>query len=190
MTERRICIAQIIGAHGVRGEAKIRCFTSDEASIAAYGPLTTEDGARRFTFKFLRAPKPGVAIVRAPEIASREDVEALAGLRLYAPRSALPRLASDDEFYVEDLIGLEARTDSGRDLGRISAVHNFGAGDVLEIKQGKATLLVPFTMSAAPGVDLAAGLVTIAEEALEEIDASGPGSDDSFEGDAMREEDS
>lgn len=189
MTERRICIAQIIGAHGVRGEAKLRCFTGDEASIASYGPLSTEDGARRFTFKFLLAPKPGVAIVRAPEIASREDVEALAGVRLYAPRSALPRIEGDDEFYVEDLIGLEARTDCGRDLGRISAVHNFGAGDVLEIKQGKTMLLVPFTMSAVPGVDLAVGIVTIAENALSEIDASGPASDASFESDLMRDED-
>ncbi len=190
MTERRVCLAQFAGAHGVRGETKLKCFTATEAGVAAYGPLTTEDGARRFTFTFLRAPKPGLAIVKAPEIKSREDAAALAGIRLYAPRAALPAVEAADEFYVEDLIGLAVETDAGRALGAVAAVHNFGAGDVLEVKNGKVSLFVPFTLTAVPGVDIVARTVTVTESALEEVDATRPESEPDYHEDAMREEDS
>jgi 16S rRNA processing protein RimM len=188
MTEKRVCLAQFAGAHGVRGEAKVKCFTAEEASVAAYGPLTTEDGARRFSLKFLRAPKPGLAIVRAPEIASREDAIALSGVKLYAARSALPPVESEDEFYIEDIIGLDAFADSGRALGRIVAVHNFGAGDVIELR-GASALFVPFTLSAVPHIDIRARTVTVAETALTEIDATRPDADSDGELDAMRAED-
>lgn len=189
MREKRVCLAQFAGAHGVRGEAKLRCFTESAESVAAYGPLTSEDGKRRFTFTFLRSPKPGLAIVRAPEIASREDAAALSGVKLFAPRAALPKVEDDDEFYIEDLVGLEARTLSGRALGRIAAVHNFGAGDLLEVKQGKSVILLPFTLTAVPKVDLSAAVVLIADAALEEIDATAPQADPQFVDDTMREED-
>lgn len=188
MTDRRVCLAQFAGAHGVRGEAKLKCFTADEASVAAYGPLTTEDGARRFTINFVRSPKPGLAIVRAPEIASREDAIALSGVKLYAARSALPPVEGDDEFYIDDMIGLDAVTDGGRGLGRIVAVHNFGAGDVIEIR-GPSALFVPFTLSAVPRIDIGAQRATVAETALAEIDATRPDAESAGELDAMRAED-
>lgn len=189
MTERRVCLAQFAGAHGVRGEAKLKCFTATEAGVAAYGPLMTEDGARRFTFTFLRAPKPGLAIVKAPEIKSREDAAALSGIRLYVLRSALPAVEAADEFYVEDLVGLAVKTDAGRSSGAVAAVHNFGAGDVLELKKGKASVFVPFTLTAVPSVDIVGRIVTIAESALEEIDATRSEADPDYQQDAMREED-
>lgn len=189
MTERRVCIGQFAGAHGVRGEAKIKCFTAEEANVSAYGPLTTEDGARKFTLTFLRSPKPGLAIVRAPEIRDREDAMALAGKKLYAPRTALPPVESDDEFYIEDLIGLEAASDAGRPLGRIAAVHNFGAGDVLEIKRGASALFVPFTLSALPHVDIASRRAIVAEASLAEIDATAAQPAEGETLDSMRAED-
>lgn len=189
MNDKRICLAQFAGAYGVRGEAKIKCFTAQEAGVASYGPLTSEDGARRFTLTFLRAPKPGLAIVRAPEIKSREDAAALAGVRLFAPRSALPPVETEDEFYIADLVGLDARTDQGRVLGRVVAVHDFGAGDIFEIKRDNSVMFVPFTRSAAPHVDLVARVVTVCEDALREIDATNPDEADGLSGDAPGEQD-
>lgn len=128
----RICLGAFAGAHGVKGETKVKTFTAAPENIAAYGPVTSEDGKRRFTLKFLRALKPGLALVTAPEIASREDAEALKGVKFYVAREALPA-ASEDEFYIEDLVGLAAFTEGGAPLGAVVAVHNFGAGDIVEI---------------------------------------------------------
>jgi 16S rRNA processing protein RimM len=170
----RICIGAFAGAHGVKGEAKVKTFTEEEKSIAAYGPVETEDGAQRFTLKFVRIAKPGLAVVCAPEIRSREAAQSLAGTRLYVDRSVLPRSDDEDEFYLEDLVGLTARDDDGAPMGQVSAVHNFGAGDILELKSvpgRKTPLLIPFTKATTPIVDIDAGHIVIARAALAEITA-------------------
>jgi 16S rRNA processing protein RimM len=184
MTKARVCLGAFAGAHGVRGEAKVRTFTENEDGIARYGAVESEDGARRFSLKFIRVLKPGLAVVSAPEIKSREDAAALAGVRLYVDRAALPA-AGSDEYYVEDLIDLDAVDDAGRPLGRIVALHHFGAGDILEIgaKDG-TTAMVPFTNAAVPSIDLVAGVVTIAASAL-----AGDADDEAMIGEAMRQED-
>ncbi|MBB5517962.1 ribosome maturation factor RimM [Amphiplicatus metriothermophilus] len=167
--KRRVCLGAIAGAHGVKGEMKIRTFTEREADVTAYGPTESEDGARRFTLEVVRVLKPGLILARAPEIQSREDAAALAGTRLYVPRTALPALEDEDEFYVEDLVGLQAVDESGARLGRVVAVHNFGAGDILELGErdgGARAVMIPFLKTAVPAIDLEAGRLTVAREAL------------------------
>jgi 16S rRNA processing protein RimM len=202
---KRICLGAFAGAHGVKGDAKIKIFTEEPESIAAYGPVETEDGERRFTFKLVRVLKPGLILVRAPEIESREDAAALSGVKLYIDRALLPE-PEEDEFYLDDLVGLRAFDETGAELGSVSAVYNFGASDILELKDvpgRKGTVMIPFLRETVPDVDLAAGCITVAAEALTELEAtanSGPTlsdetgeivSDDiEVDLDAMREEDS
>lgn len=165
---KRVCLGAFAGAHGVRGEARMKTFTATEKGIAAYGPVESEDGARRFALQFIRALKEGVALVRAPEIRSREDAAALSGVRVYVDRALLPPPA-DDEFYVEDLVGLAAFDEKGERLGAVSAVHNFGAGDILEIARPQGeTMMAPFTHEAILSIDVAGGRLTVAADAFAE----------------------
>lgn len=170
---RRICIGAFAGAHGVKGEAKVKSFTAREDGVASYGVVESEDGKRRFSLKFIRVLKPGLALVSAPEIKSREDAAALAGLRLYVDRSKLPP-AGEDEFYIEDLVSLDVVDDAGARMGRVAAVHNFGAGDVLELDgvPGRSgPVMLPFTRAAVPVVDIASRRIVIDRAALAEIEA-------------------
>lgn len=173
MTSKRICLGVFAGAHGVKGEAKVKTFTESEDGIARYGAVSSEDGSRRFHLKFIRTLKPGLAVVSAPEIRTREDAAAATGGRLYIERSKLPA-AAEGEFYIEDLIGLEASVETGAPLGRVAAVHNFGAGDVIELSGAPGrtgALMIPFTRAAVPGIDLAKGQITVSAAALSEITA-------------------
>ena len=192
--EKRVCLGAIAGAHGVRGDIRVKTFTEAPENIAAYGPLESEDGARRFTLTVVRVQPGDVVIARAPEVATREEAQSLKGARLYAPRSALPD-PQEDEFYLDDLVGLSAIDEDGAPFGRVSAVYNFGAGDLIELKDApgkKGPQLIPFTRAAVPVVDLEAGTVTVNRKALEE-EAEGsenPLSDADYIDAAMREEDS
>ncbi len=167
---KRICLGAFAGAHGVKGAVQIRTFTEKYENIGEYGPLETEDGARRFTLTVIRTLKPSLVLATAPEIASREDALSLKGQQLFIDRDRLPA-PEDDAFYVEDLIGLAAQDETGESLGKIKAVHNFGAGDILElhgvpgIKGGR---LIPFTRENTPTIDLDAGLIVIMKAALED----------------------
>ena len=160
MTDR-VCVGAIAGAFGVRGEVRLKSFCAEAADIAAYGALTTEDGKRSFTVTLTRPVPEGFA-ARLTGIASKEEADALRGTRLYAPREALPSLP-DDEFYHADLLGLTALDTGGRELGKIAAVLNHGAGDLLELRGPglKGSVLVPFTRAIVPTVDLASGRVII-----------------------------
>jgi 16S rRNA processing protein RimM len=157
----RVCVGAIAGAFGVRGEVRLKSFCALPEDIAAYGALSLEDGSRSFTVN-LTAPVKGGFAARLDGIATKEAADALRGQRLYAPRDALPNLP-DDEFYHADLIGLEACDTGGKPLGRISAVLNHGASDLLEVRAPgqRTTTLVPFTAEIVPTVDLAAGRVVI-----------------------------
>jgi 16S rRNA processing protein RimM len=157
----RVCVGAIAGAFGVRGDVRLKSFCATPEDVAAYGPLSTEDGARVLKVTLLGPVKGGFS-ARLSGVTSKEAADALRGTRLYAPRAALPALP-DDEFYHADLIGLEARDPGGQALGRVSAVLNHGASDLLEIRVPgqSATTLVPFTREIVPTVDLAAGRIVV-----------------------------
>jgi 16S rRNA processing protein RimM len=154
----RICVGAIAGAFGVRGEVRLKSFCAEPAAIADYAPLSDEAG-RRFDVRLTRPVKNGFA-ARLSGVATREEAEALRGVRLYAPRARLPALP-DDEFYHADLVGLEVVDAGGAPVGRVRAVHDFGAGDMLEIVGPGLSqpVMLPFTREAAPTVDLAAGRI-------------------------------
>ena len=161
MTER-VCVARIGAAHGVRGEVKLWSFTEDPEAIAGYGPLETEDGTRRFEIESLRAAKDHL-VARLKGVDSRNAAEALRNVDLYVPRERLPAIDEDDTFYVADLVGLTAVTPEGDTLGTVTAVHNFGAGDIVEIKPaGGAPLMLSFTDANVPEVDVKAGRIVVA----------------------------
>ena len=155
-----ICVARIGAAHGVRGAVKLWTFTEDPLALRAYGPLVTKDGARQFELTSAREAK-GHLVATLKGVATREEAERLNGIELYIAREKLPD-TDEDEYYHADLIGLAAVNAAGEPLGRVIAIHNFGAGDIIEIAppQG-STLLLPFTNAVVPSVDLAAGRVVI-----------------------------
>ena len=155
-----ICIARIGAAHGVRGAVKLWTFTEDPLAVKAYGPLLTKDGARSFEVATAREAK-GHLVATLKGIATREDAERLNGLELYVAREKLPA-TEEDEYYHADLIGLAAVNAASEPIGRVTAIHNFGAGDIIEIAPAHgATMLLPFTNAVVPSVDLAAGRVVI-----------------------------
>jgi 16S rRNA processing protein RimM len=155
-----ICVARIGAAHGVRGAVKLWTFTEDPLAVQRYGPLSTKDGARQFEVTHAREARDHL-VATLKGIATREEAERLNGLELYVAREKLPA-TDDDEYYHADLIGLAAVTTADAPLGRVIAIHNFGAGNIIEIAppQG-STLLLPFTNAVVPSVDLAAGRVVI-----------------------------
>jgi len=154
-----VCLGAVTGSYGVRGEVRVKSFCADPSAIGDYGPLTGDDGAT-YKVTVLRPVKGGYA-VRLSGVPHKEAADALKGTRLWAPRAALPDLP-DDEFYHSDLIGLDAVDTGGAPLGRIHAVHDHGAGDLLELRpKGAAPVLVPFTRAVVPTVDLAARRVVI-----------------------------
>lgn len=156
MATDRVCVGAISGAFGVHGEVRLKSFCAQPEAIAAYAPLWTEDGRRSFTVKLTRGSGTGLT-ARLSGIQTKEEADALRGVELFADRNRLPHLP-DDEFYHADLIGLEVLDTGGTILGQVRAVHNHGAGDILEIygPGRKTTLLVPFTKKAVPTVDLTA----------------------------------
>ncbi|MGE0409417.1 MAG: ribosome maturation factor RimM [Amphiplicatus sp.] len=174
MRESRVCLGAFAGAYGVKGAAKVKTFTEKPQNVAAYGPAASADGRRRFTLKVIRVLKSDLVLVSAPEIESREDAESLKGVKLYVPRAALPP-PGEDEFYVEDLVGLRVLTEGRADAGEIAAVHNFGAGDLIEVKNApglKGGYLLAFTRKAFPRIDLEARTVTLADAARAAAGAS------------------
>jgi 16S rRNA processing protein RimM len=155
-----ICVARIGAAHGVRGAVKLWTFTEDPLAVKHYGPLTTRDGARQFEVTHVREAKDHL-VATLKGIATREDAERLNGLELYVARDKLPD-TDEDEYYHADLIGLAAVNAADDPLGRVVAIHNFGAGDIIEIAPAKGpTMLLPFTNAVVPTVDLAGGRVVI-----------------------------
>src|SRR5437763_9175014 len=171
----QICVARIGAAHGVRGAVKLWTFTEDPLAVKHYGPLSTKDGARQFEVTHVREAKDHL-VATLKGVASREDAERLNGIELYIAREKLPE-TDDDEYYHADLIGLAAVTPANAPLGRVLAIHNFGAGDIIEIAppQG-ATMLLPFTHAVVPAVNLAEGRVVI--ELPKEIESDEPSSAD------------
>jgi len=152
----RVCVGAIAGAYGVKGEVRLKSFCTDPHAISDYAPLESEDGARQFSVSITRQIANGLA-ARLSGIGSKEEADALTGMRLYAPRDRLPP-PGDDEFYHADLIGLDVFDTGGTPLGKVLAILNHGAGDLLELHApgGRQTVLLPFTRAVVPTVDLAA----------------------------------
>lgn len=153
MAEALVVVGVVLGAFGVKGEVRIKPFTAAPETIAAYGPLCAANGKPLFEIRRFRMIKDGLAAFTAPPL-TREAAEAMKGALLHVPRAALPAPDPDD-FYIVDLIGCLAERIDGRVLGRVHAVHDFGAGDILEVRGEAGSTFFPFTRAVVPTVDLA-----------------------------------
>ena len=158
----RVAVGVFGAPHGVRGEIKIKSYTGDPLSIADYAPLTDKTGERRFVLKKARPLKDDLLIVTVEGVTDRDAAARLTNLELYASREDMPE-AEEDEFYHADLIGLKAIDESAVEMGAVIAIHNFGAGDIIEIKPraGDPSLLLPFTKKVVPHIDLVKGTLTL-----------------------------
>ena len=156
-----ILVGRVAGGFGIKGEVRITAYTEDPMALARYRVLLREDGSPGLTIASGRVAKDGL-IVRVAGVADKTQADALRGLRLYVPRSALPE-PEEDEFYLADLIGLAAETAEGEPLGRVKGVHDFGAGDILELDpgEGRATVMIPFTREVVPEVRVAEGKLVV-----------------------------
>jgi 16S rRNA processing protein RimM len=161
MPQRRVLLGHIAGAHGIKGDVLVNTYTGEPQNIAAYGPLSDETGQRTFTLRVRRVTAKGV-IASIDGIEDRTAAEALKGTRLHVERDKLPR-TTDDEYYHADLIGLSAVASDGTPVGTVSAVHNFGAGDLIEIARpgSRRTELLPFTEAFVLEVDLNGGRLIV-----------------------------
>lgn len=159
--DKLILVGQVAGGFGVRGEVRVTAFTADPLALTAYGPLLRADGSVGLTLTSARPDKNGV-VGRAKEIAAKEEADALRGLKLFVPRDRFPE-PEEDEFYLTDLIGLEARDPGDGVLGTVKTVQNFGAGDMLEIAPaaGGPTWYLPFTREAAPELHIRDGWLRV-----------------------------
>jgi 16S rRNA processing protein RimM len=151
-----VLLGRITGVHGLKGEVKIVAYTSAPEDIAAYGDLTGADGERHFRISAIRSVKGGTVIATLHGVSDRDEAEKLRGTDLYVSRTALPPPEDGDEYYHSDLIGLKAVSPDGETIGKIIAVRNFGAGDLLEIRfEGeRQAQLIPFENTHVPRIDL------------------------------------
>ena len=174
----KILVARFGAAHGVRGEIRLWSFTQDPLALANYGPLETADGARTFELESLR-PQKDFLVARVNGIDDRTAAEALRNVELYVPRDRLPPIEDEATWYISDLIGLAAQTHDGARAGTVAAVHDFGAGDVLELApaDGGPTVMLPFTAETVPEVDVAAGRLVVVLP-TEDDDVAGDRTDD------------
>jgi 16S rRNA processing protein RimM len=169
---REVLLGVVIGAQGLKGEVKVKTFTQSPDKFGAYGPLHTKDG-KSFRATFVREAKDG-AVVALEGVNDRNAAEALKGAELFVPRAALPK-EDVDEFYHADLIGLRAEDTEGRAMGTVRALHNFGAGDVIElVRDDGDEVFLPFTREVAREIDVDGGRIVIA--APEEVEAGEKGS--------------
>jgi 16S rRNA processing protein RimM len=160
--DNRILLGTIGAAHGIKGEVRITPFTQYAEDIAAYGPLATDRPGLSVTIATLRVQK-NVVVARLEGVADRTAAEKLNGVSLYVDRDVLPEPQEEDEFYHADLIGLDARREDGTVIGKVSALPNFGAGDLIEVRDPLSgdTYLYPFTRAVVPDINLDDGYVTI-----------------------------
>lgn len=152
----RVAVGVFGAPHGVRGEMRLKSFTGDPLAITDYAPLTDKSGQRRFILKKARPFKDDLLIVSVEGVADRDAAAKLTNLEVFASRDLMPE-AEEDEFYHADLIGLQAKDAAGKVIGFVLAMHNFGAGDLIEIKpvDGSQTIVLPFTKAIVPEIDLA-----------------------------------
>jgi 16S rRNA processing protein RimM len=165
----RIRVARIGAAHGIRGEVNLWSFTEDPMAVAHYGPLETADGARCFEIEAARPAKDHL-VARIAGVGDRNAAEKLRNIDLFVPRERLPPIEEADTFYHADLVGLAAISENGAALGTVVAIHNFGAGDLIEIEPaaGGEPLLLPFNETTVPTIDLKVGRIVVVPPAATE----------------------
>jgi 16S rRNA processing protein RimM len=169
---RDVLLGVIVGAQGLKGAVKVKTFTESPQNLGAYGPLHAKDG-RTFGVTSVKPAKDG-AIVVFKGIDDRDSAARLKGVELFIGRDALPA-PGDEEFYHADLIGLRAEDTEGRAMGTVRALHNFGAGNVIELVRGDGDeVFLPFTREVAREIDIDGGRIVIA--APEEVEAGEKGS--------------
>jgi 16S rRNA processing protein RimM len=160
---RDILLGVIIGAQGLRGEVRVKTFTETPERLAAYGTLRARDG-RVFDIAHVRTLKPDIAVASIEGVGDRTAADSLKGVELFVSRDVLP-VPEEDEFYHADLIGLRAEDVEGRAIGDVRAIHNFGAGDVIEIVRGDGgNLFLPFTRETVPTIDISGQRIVVAEQ--------------------------
>ncbi|MFD1943354.1 ribosome maturation factor RimM [Paradevosia shaoguanensis] len=160
--KNRLLLGRIGAAHGIKGEVRITPFTGEPLAIASYGPLDTDKPGVRIEIASARS-SGNVVIARIKGVSDRNEAEKLNGVDLYVDRARLPETDDEDDFYHADLIGLEARLTDGRVLGEVISVPNFGASDLIEVRDGRSgdTFLFPFTRQVVPEVRIADGYLVI-----------------------------
>ena len=164
---REVLLAAVMGAQGLQGAVKVKLFTEAPEALSSYGPLHDARG-RKFEITAFRPGKPGEAVISFAGITERSAAEALKGTELFVARAALPATA-EEEFYHADLIGLEAQDSEGRALGKVAAIHNYGASDVMEIARPDGdSVLLAFTRETVPVIDIAAGHILVAVPEVDE----------------------
>ena len=162
MNEKRVCLGAVVGAHGIRGEVKVKSWTETDRDIGAYGALQNKDGTKSFVLKVTGHSKE-LLRCKIKGVVDRNAAEALIGTELYVNRDVLPQL-EEEEYYQTDLIGLDViEQSSGQNIGKVVGIYNFGAGDILEIKLKSTakTEMIPFTKQYVPEVKIADGCVVI-----------------------------
>jgi 16S rRNA processing protein RimM len=170
----RVCVGVVTGAHGLRGLIRVKPFTDVPESVASYGTVETEDGSRHLELEVANRAGKGQVAVRVLGVTDRDMAEGLKGQRLYVPRERLP-LTSPDEFYYADLIGLLVKKVSGKILGKVGSVYDFGASDVIGIiSESGIESLVPFTKDAVPKIDLEERYISVSDSYLDEASAEVP----------------
>ena len=162
-----LLVGAIVEASGLKGEVKVKSFTASPMNIGQYGVLFTEDG-RSFEVESVRALKGNAVVVRLKGINDRGSAETLKGVRLYVSRGALPS-PKKGEFYHADLMGLRVEDVEGNNLGIVCGIHNFGAGDMIEVENAKReTTMLPFTRTTVRSIDVVGGRIVVTPPALEE----------------------
>ncbi len=156
----KVCVGVIVGPHGLQGIVRIKSFTMEPHNVVAYGPVTDTFGNRQFHLTLVGDAK-GVLLARIEGVDDRNSAQALAGTKLFVNRHVLP-VVEDGEYYHADLVGLAARLFDGASYGHVRGVHNFGAGDVLEIERvNRARVMLPFSRGIVPHIDVEAGYISI-----------------------------
>lgn len=166
-SDKLLLMGAILGAHGIKGEVKVKSFAAKPSDIGGYGALSDAKEKRRFDLSIVGTSDAtrGILIARIAGVADRNAAEALKGTELYVARDRLPKLTDTDEFYFADLVGLQAVDESGKVFGRVVSVDNYGAGDLLLIAADGAdvddSFVVPFTKAFVPVVDVAQGKLVL-----------------------------
>jgi 16S rRNA processing protein RimM len=161
MSNRKLCVGVITAPRGVRGQVRVKSFTAEPDDIARYAPLTNAEGCTEYRIEIVGHAK-GVLLARVEGIRSREAAEALRGVELFVDRDVLPDAEDEDDFYYADLIGLSAVLPDGEIYGTVKAMHDFGAGDMIELSlDGSGNIILPFTKVVVLKVDIANGLIVI-----------------------------
>ena len=161
MSNRKLCVGVITAPRGVRGQVRVKSFTAEPDDIARYAPLTNAEGCTEYRIEIVGHAK-GVLLARVEGIRNREAAEALRGVELFVDRDVLPDAKDEDDFYYADLIGLSAVLPDGEIYGTVKAMHDFGAGDMIELSlDGSGNIILPFTKVVVVKVDIANGLIVI-----------------------------